>query len=564
MQNSRPNPIVRLLPSLTDVVFLMPIVFLFTRLEGIRHMLSDGDTGWHVRTGEWMLATGQIPRRDIFSFTKPGEPWFAWEWLWDLCFGWLHQHFGMAAVVIPSLCVIALTFALLFRLARRKCRNVLIAGGLTIGAAAASSMHWLARPHLFSMLFAVLFYSVLERARQGNRRWLLWLPPLTALWVNVHAGFFIGILFLLAYAGGELADALLNPDHVARRAALANSKPYLLAIGGCIAASFANPYTYHLHVYIYKFLSEAYAFRYINEYQSINFHHPLAIYFEPAVLLALCAAMWTLYQRRFGYTLLILGWTHLALVSMRNIPIFLIALTPVLASCIDDWLALVQGLKVADWLKRSVAAINDLGNEIGEVDRIGRVHLVSMAAVVLITAICYAPAPPEKFRATYDPKKYPEKALGVLRGAERARSIFADDEWGDFLIYRLYPNTKVFVDGRADFYGSKFNEKYIDVMNVKYDWEKNLNRYAIDTILLPPDAALAGALKESSRWRVIYDDGIAIVFRAARTREGEQFSAAEKGSGTTGGCKVANSELRDLRDTKSQPRSEYHYVAKLH
>jgi hypothetical protein len=143
-------------------------------------MLSDGDTGWHVRTGEWMLATGQIPRRDIFSFTKPGEPWFAWEWLWDLCFGWLHQHFGMAAVVIPSLCVIALTFALLFRLARRKCRNVLIAGGLTIGAAAASSMHWLARPHLFSMLFAVLFYSVLERARQGNRRWLLWLPPLTA------------------------------------------------------------------------------------------------------------------------------------------------------------------------------------------------------------------------------------------------------------------------------------------------------------------------------------------------------------------------------------------------
>jgi hypothetical protein len=128
----------------------------------------------------------------------------------------------------------------------------------------------------------------------------------------------------------------------------------------------------------------------------------------------------------------------------------------------------------------------------------------------------------------------------------------------------LYPNTKVFVDGRADFYGSKFNEKYIDVMNVKYDWEKNLNRYGIDTILLQPDAALAGALKESSRWRVIYDDGTAIVFRAARTREGEQFSAAGKGSGTTGDCKVANSELRDLRDTKSQPRSEYHYVAKLH
>ena len=91
--------LVRLLPSLTDVAFLMPLAFVFLRMGGAAGMLGDGDTGWHVRTGEWILANRRIPDQDIFSYTKAGQPWFAWEWLWDLSFGWLHQHGGMAAVI---------------------------------------------------------------------------------------------------------------------------------------------------------------------------------------------------------------------------------------------------------------------------------------------------------------------------------------------------------------------------------------------------------------------------------------------------------------------------------
>ncbi len=94
--------------------------------------------------------------------------------------------------------------------------------------------------------------------------------------------------------------------------------------------------------------------------------------------------------------------------------------------------------------------------------------------------------------------------------------IFTQDEWGDYLIYKLSPRGfKVFVDGRSDFYGGKFGQEYIDVLDVKYNWQQTLDRYGVDTILLPCDAALTGALKESRRWRVAYDDGMAIVFRPA-------------------------------------------------
>ena len=76
MTQLKPNPIFRLMPSLTDIAFLMPVMFLFTRMAGVRSLLGDGDTGWHIRTGEWILAHHQVPYVDMFSFTKPGEPWF--------------------------------------------------------------------------------------------------------------------------------------------------------------------------------------------------------------------------------------------------------------------------------------------------------------------------------------------------------------------------------------------------------------------------------------------------------------------------------------------------------
>src|SRR5579871_6686758 len=99
MQSTKPPFAVRFLPSLTDMAFLMPIVFLCARMDGAKTLLADGDTGWHIRTGEWILNHHQVPARDPFSFTKPGETWFAWEWLSDVIFAWLNSHGGMATLL---------------------------------------------------------------------------------------------------------------------------------------------------------------------------------------------------------------------------------------------------------------------------------------------------------------------------------------------------------------------------------------------------------------------------------------------------------------------------------
>ena len=144
--------------------------------------------------------------------------------------------------------------------------------------------------------------------------------------------------------------------------------------------------------------------------------------------------------------------------------------------------------------------------------------------------------------------------MALLRADASAR-IFTNDEWGDYLIYRLYPRTLVFVDGRSDFYGDSFEQKYLDVMNVKYDWENTLSRFGIDTILLPPSAALAGALKESSRWNVVYDDGVALVFRSKSKTAGNPISTTLPGDGRGRDREVTKTQARDRAITDSKTKT---------
>jgi hypothetical protein len=548
------NPAVRLLPSLTDVAFLMPVLMLFFRLDGAKQLLGDGDTGWHIRTGEWILANGRVPDRDLFSFSRPGEPWFAWEWLSDVIFGWLHREAGMNAVVLFSILLLCLTSALLFRLTLRACGNPLIAIAVTFLATAGSSIHWLARPHLFTLLFLVVFCSLLARAAEGRTRLLLWLPALTVLWTQLHGGFFVGIVVVGTYAAGEIFAGLMAASAEERSAALRRSRPYFLALLGCAAATFVNPYFYGLHVHIVKYLRDPYHFRVISEFMSISFQHPAARYFEIMIVLGGATAMWSLYKRRFTHAFLIAGWVHLALMSARNIPLFLIVAAPAVALALAEGLAILREAKLATWARMACAKLQDTSARVAAMERLPRLHLVSAGLMAGLALAFYQPAPGKAFEATYDSERYPDQALTALAGRIPG-PIFTHDEWGDYLIYRLYPDTKVFVDGRSDFYGAKFGEEWLDAMNAKHGWQAHLDRYGIEMVLLPPDTPLAGAMKETRRWKPVYDDGIAIAFRAEPAR-GQQVSAELRDGGMSRGREAAKTDPRDPAITTTKLRSE--------
>jgi uncharacterized RDD family membrane protein YckC len=388
------------------------------------------------------------------------------------------------------------------------------------------------------------------------------LPALTVLWTNIHGGFFIGIMLVGCYAAGEITHWLVEKDRGPAKAALARGKSYLITALACAAATLVNPYFYRLHVHMYRFLTGATHIRFISEYQPTNFQNGLAHWFEPMLLLGAVAVVWSLYQKRYAHAFLLAGWLHLALFSVRNLPIYLLVAAPVVAGTLHELLLRLADAPLAPWIARAARSFEKFAAGIGALDRRGRVYATSAAGFLAIGVLFYAPTPPAKFRAEYDPRSYPVKALDVIRGDEFSKSVFTYDDWGDYLIYRLYPKTRVFVDGRFDLYGEKFTEKYIDLMNGKNGWEQTLKQYGVDTVLLPVDVPLAGVLKECRRWRPVYDDGIAIVFRSetALARSAmpgsTQASAAIPDGRDKRGREITNVNPRDPRITKSNTRSE--------
>lgn len=552
---------IKLLPSLTDFAFLMPIVLLFGRMEGMQTLLGDCDTGWHIRTGQWILENHRVPFHDLFSFSKPGGPWYAWEWLADIIMGGLYGLGGLRAIALGSVALISVTFTLVYLLARRK-SNPVLAVLITMAGTAASSVHWLARPHLFTMFFVAVFYAVLERVQEGRRALLWLLVPATVLWTNLHGGFFVGILMIGTYGAGDILSAVLSADRTDRKPKLLSAARYFACAAACLAASLVNPYTWRLHKHMLEFLGDSYLGQHIMEYMTLSFHHPFAIFLEAILLGGAMASVWYVSQGRYTEPLLYLVWAHAALLASRNIPIAMILTVPMVADVAAMAMKRLPELNLAGWVRSATAKLNGVMEQMGEMDALPRTHAISVVGVLLVAALAWAPNPPKRFRAEFDPKSFPAGAIGTLAQLSSAR-IFTFDQWGDYLIYRLYPNKKVFIDGRCDYFGPKFEKTVDDVVTVHHDWDKTLSQFGVDTVLMPPNSPLSGVLKESSRWRVVYDDGVSLVFRskgaavsaAAETDVPNGPAVRPTGDGSGRGREAAKTQAGDQSTLKSKSKT---------
>ncbi len=536
---------VHLFPSLTDFAFLLPFFLLFALLPGAQLLLSDGDTGWHIRTGDWILAHRMVPTQDIFSFTKPHEAWFAWEWGWDVIFATIHRFWGLDGVVFVTAILLGLVAALLFRLIRRCSNNDAIAVPFTLLAVCASMMHWLARPHLVSWIFILIFLHVIRNAEEGNPKGLYGLPLLMLAWTNLHAGFFIGIALLAASVCAEGIKALQGRN--AWRMACLDGRPYLVSLAGCIAATFVNPYTWRLHRHVAAYLRDSKLLDNIQEFQSINFHRPSAIFIESVLLLGIAAAFWCFRRQKIASGLTILLWAHLALVSSRNAPIFVIVSMPWIAAMSLEFARCASCIY---WLRKLSSTISEISEEFRPLERIERWHVVSIGTVLFVAYLFAAGKP--GFAAQFNVKNIPIQKTAVLRAVEGSR-LFTSDEWGDYLIYRGYPSARVFMDGRSDFYGDKFISVYQHIMSAQYDWRADLDRFGIDAVMVKPDAPIASLLKQVRGWKTVYDDGSVIVFRAQPAGHAAQDACPERagiGSGARNNLGISHcSQVNDSNST---------------
>ena len=220
-----------------------------------------------------------------------GRPWYAWEWLYDGAIAAVHHFTGLNGVVLVTALLISITFAWVFRLSLNRGSSMLVTLILLVLSVFASSIHFFARPHVLSWLMAVVWFDIIDRSETSaeKRRQLWLLVPLTPLWVNVHGGFLLGFALLAIYLAAAAIRYFRSKDIEERsktRTWLNQlSKVTLLSA----LATLANPYGYHLHVHVYRYLSDRFLMNHIDEFHSPNFHGLAQQCFAAMLLITLVA-----------------------------------------------------------------------------------------------------------------------------------------------------------------------------------------------------------------------------------------------------------------------------------
>jgi len=481
-----------LTPSLADVFFVALLLAAFLRPGGLQALLEDGDTGWHVRTGELILATGSAPRVDPYSFSRPGQPWCDWEWLADAAFARVWQWRGLGGVAtLAAVTLCSASAALLLWLLRRGV-GLWIAAGVALAAFSASSVHYLARPHVFSILLYTLSLWALDEDRRRPGRWIWLLIPAAGLWANLHGGF-VALLATLALAAA--VSCLQKRWRWARR--------YGLLTALCLAATGLNPYGWKLHGHIVEYLRSSWILDHVQEFQSPAIRSEGMVVFAVLLLCGIAMAARRMAGGEWFEGALASIWGLAALRSARHIPFFAIAAAPAIAA---EWALWWQGIAERAPLRSARRIFRDLGRDLGQTPRVS-VWLALSAAVALAAAGVVGDFPAARF-----PVAAVAHNRSLLAPPGWQPRILTSDQWADYLIYRFYPRQRVFFDGRSDFYGPDLGADYVRLAGAQDGCRQLLDRYRFEVALLPRDWPLGALLDGDGGWKREYRDAVATLY----------------------------------------------------
>lgn len=461
--------------------------------------VDDPDFWWHLRTGQYIVQTHSIPHHDIYSFTNPGKPWIAHEWLSEVIFYGIYRGLGWGGLIVLFGVVIGSAFALAYF---RSPGRPYVAGLAVLLAAVSTYPTWGVRPQMFSLLLTSIFLFLLLRKKEDGRpegQWW-WLPPLMLLWANLHAGYAVGLALILAVFVGVLLERMTgveSPESATRQA-----RTLAMVFVMCTAVVLLNPNGVRLLSYPIETLRSQAQQTYIAEWASPDFHQGRFQPFLALLLLTFLALAISPRRAKPKELLLLLATAYAGMRSIRHIPIFALVAAPVLAAHVY---AIVREKSWGVW-----------------VDALDRVPPPRKAAINLVLAMAVFAFAVVRVallvgrQPATESEKYPAAAVNYLRAQNTPGPIFNYYDWGGYFIWKLYPTYRVYIDGRADVYGDEFLDSFAETYRAQKDWRIPLDRYGVKTVVLPPTTAMASALRHEAGWNNVFEDKQAVIF----TRQG--------------------------------------------
>jgi len=453
-------------------------------VAGLR--IAESDIWFHLRNAQYLLTQHAFIHADLYTFTSAGTPLVNHEWLSEIPYLLAYRQWGLRGLVAVYTALLFAIYASVFWRCLGRCRNALIAALTTLLAVALGTYSFGPRMMHFGWACMVVLLLILDRfERTGRGLWLL--PPLLAVWINLHGSWVFGLVVL----GTAIACGLGQRQWgnvVAHSWAPAELKKLAGISAACIAALFANPYGYKLVVYPFDLLlRQGSNMDNVVEWQSVDFHTgfgKLALF----VVIALLATAWFSKKR----------WT------LRDVVLTVFALSAALLH--------VRFLFFAGMIVAPVMAAHFATAEADE-PRPGRL-LVNAAFLACGIVLAIAAFPKRSALEASVNTQFPNDALRWVRERQISGRIFHDYDFGGYIEWHA-PELKTFADGRTDiFVHNGVFDDYLTATHRQRPFEI-LDKYDIAYVLVARTKPIAYILDHSAAWRVIYADQVAKLYERA-------------------------------------------------
>ena len=470
----------------------------------------DNDIWWHLKVGDWMLAHLAVPHTGILSRTAAGRPWVAYSWGYEVLMSWAYRWFGLMGIgLYGTVLTIAVAYAVYWML-RRLSGNFWAALVLATITSSSFLFNGMPRPVFFSMvLFCVTLTLLLEANQTGQVVKLYWLPLIFFVWANLHIQYIYGLFLvgLLAATtiGQRIAEKLLGAPPLSPavggrvgertnflqsfRSPMLPALPVLGIFAACVVATLFGPNFYHPYVAVYEYSKAKFSYNVIIELQPLSFRG-----YSHYAQLMLTA---------FGF--FAVGW-HRKL-DLFKLAMLIICSVVAYRTMRDAWfIAIPAAACIAGALPKPAEA------EPAENwrENLGIAVAVALLLVVVSRGTDFTPRGLDRAISS----EYPVNAVNFLRRNPQPGPLYNNLGWGGFLMWYM-PNYPVAIDGRNDLYGDQLDELFYASQSADtgYTTDPYLNEAGV--VLLDANMPLAKVLTADPRFKLIYQDSMAVVFARA-------------------------------------------------
>lgn len=478
------------LKKLISFPVMMGSLLVAVALVSARTRLPDPDTWWHIAVGDLILKTHTWPSSDIYSFTATGAPWTAYEWVGEVVMA-LGQRSGLVGLSALLMALVGVIAILIYYYSYLRCGNSKAACVATATIVPIAGAIFTLRPQLIGYVFLLIALICLERFRQGHRKEIWILPPLFLVWVNTHGTFAFGMAMVGLYwvsglftfrLGGLSAEAWSPKDR----------RTLSLVFLFSLIALLITPYGSSLAAYpLQMALMQPFNIANIQEWQSLTFGLGVGKYLLGLMLLFFFAHVLVPVRYKLHEMVMLLFGAYSACVHIRFVLIFMMFLAPVIAVILTNWIPPYDP-------KKDKPALNLI--------------IIALIALSLVKLL-----PDKKALNKIVDDDYPVGAVAYLEQHPQPTGMFNEYGYGGYLIWRLGPSHKVFIDGRADLYEyAGVFQDYMKIANLDSQALRLFPKYNIQSCLIQKTSTLATLLASSAEWRLIYSDKASDLFERVK------------------------------------------------